>query len=106
MRSTAAALAALLCLALPLSAQAGESCPYSKQESVEASTQAPAAEAAQAHAHAHACGGTCPHAAAMAKAGGTCACAAKAAAEAQASKAPIDPAQSVAATAPTSAVTD
>ena len=87
MRPFVAALAALFALSLPLLAQAGGDCPYSKQDVTTASHDASTASDAKGD-EVHACSASCPHAAAHAHAKGAsargCACAAKAAAELQA----------------------
>ena len=71
MRAFFAVLATLAIFSLPLFAQAGDDCPYSKQETTTASVDAPAVHAA----HEGACPAACPYAAAVAEAEArSCAC--------------------------------
>ena len=68
MHSFVAALAALLLLSLPLVAQAGDGCPYSKQDTTTAALDAPIDEAG-------ACATACGHGGATAEPGaGECSC--------------------------------
>ena len=75
MRSMALVLPALLALALPLAAQAGEGCDYSEAKVTTASFDAPAEEVATHHGS---CSGSCSHASEKAEsASGACPCSAE-----------------------------